>query len=70
MTTLGDVGIYHEAQRGSHVIDHEVKRNMEKSTRRKINVLRSDKGGEYTSDPFLQLCRDEVIKSHFTVREI
>ena len=42
---------------------------MEKHTRRKIKVLRSDNGGEYTSDPFLQLCRDEGIKRYFTVRE-
>ena len=35
---------------------------MEKSTGRKIKVLHSDKGGEYTGDPFLQLCRDESIE--------
>ena len=32
----------------------EWKRIIEKSTGRKIKVLRSDNGGEYTSDPFLQ----------------
>ena len=37
---------------------------------RKIKVLRSENGGEYTSDSFLQLCRDEGIESHFTVRKI
>jgi len=47
----------------------EWKRNMEKNMRRKIKVLRSDKGEEYTSDPFLQVCRDEGIKMHFTVRK-
>ena len=31
----------------------EWKMNMEKSTGRKIKVLHSDNGGEYTSDPFL-----------------
>ena len=31
---------------------------MEKSTGRKIKVLRSDNGGEYKSDPFLKLCHD------------
>jgi len=36
----------------------------------KIKVLRSDHGGEYTSDPFLQQCRDEGIERHFTVRDI
>jgi len=41
----------------------EWKRNMEKSTRRKIKILSSDNGGEYTSDPFLQLCCDEGIES-------
>ena len=36
---------------------------------RKIKVLHLDNGGEYTSDPFPQLCRDEGIERHFTVRE-
>ena len=31
----------------------EWKRNMEKSTGRKIKALRLDNKGEYTSDPFL-----------------
>ena len=44
----------------------ESKKNMG----RKIKVLRSDNEGEYTSDPFLQLCRDEGIERYFTVREI
>jgi len=39
----------------------EWKRNMEKNTRRKIKILYSGNGGEYTSDPFLQLYRDEGI---------
>ena len=42
----------------------EWKRKMEKSTGRKIKVFRSDNGGEYTNDPFLQLCRDEGIERH------
>jgi len=33
----------------------ECKKNMEKSTGRKIKVLRSDNGGEYKGDPFLKL---------------
>ena len=37
----------------------ELKKNMEKSTGRKIKVLRSDNGGEYKSDPFLKLYCDE-----------
>ena len=47
----------------------EWKRNMEKSTGRKIKVLRSYNGGEYTSGPFLQLCRDESIERHFTIKK-
>ena len=47
----------------------EWKKNTEKSTRRKIKVLRSDNGGEYKSDPFPKLCHDEGIERHFTVRE-
>jgi len=43
---------------------------MEKNTGRKIKVLRSDNGGEYTNDLFLQLYHDEGIERHFTVREI
>ena len=31
--------------------------------------LRSDNGGEYKSDPFLKLCHDKGIDTHFTVRE-
>jgi len=42
---------------------------MEKRTGKKVMVLRSDNRGEYKSDPFLKLCRDEGIVRHFTVRE-
>ena len=45
------------------------KKNMERSTGRKIKVFRSDNGGEYKSDPFLKLCHDKGIERHFTVRE-
>jgi len=48
----------------------EWKKNLEKSTRRKIKVLQSDNGGEYKSNSFLKLCRDEGIDRHFTVRKI
>ena len=48
----------------------EWKKNLEKSTRRKIKVLRSDNRSEYKSDPFLKLCCDEGIDRHFTVRKI
>jgi len=43
----------------------EWKKNMEKSMGRKIKVLRLDNEGEYTSDPFLQLCPDEGIEKAF-----
>ena len=49
------------------------KKNLERSTGekygREVQVLRSDNGGEYKSDPFLQLYLDEGIERHFTVRE-
>ena len=47
----------------------EWKKNLDKSMGRNIKVLGSDNGGEYKSDPFLKLCRDEDIDRHFTVRE-
>jgi len=63
------LGIYHETQRGSLGVVCGVEKNMEKNTRRKIKVFRSDNGEEYTSDPFLQLCHNEGIERHFTARE-
>ena len=47
----------------------EWRRRMELQTDRKIKILRSDNGGEYKSDSFLQLRHDEGIERHFTVRE-
>ncbi|KAH9722810.1 hypothetical protein KPL70_006849 [Citrus sinensis] len=44
------------------------KKLVETQTGRKIKVLRSDNGGEYTSDPFLQVCQNEGIKRYFTMR--
>ncbi|KAH9794681.1 hypothetical protein KPL71_004983 [Citrus sinensis] len=44
------------------------KKLVETQTGRKIKVLRSDNWGEYTSDQFLQVCQNEGIKRHFTVR--
>ena len=58
------LGIYHEAQRGNLRIIYGVKKNLEKSTGRKIKDLRSDNEGEYKSDAFLKLCRDEGMDSH------
>ena len=42
---------------------------MDKNIGRKIKVLDSDNGGECTDDPFQQLCHDEDIEGHFTMRE-
>ncbi|KAH9684220.1 hypothetical protein KPL71_027928 [Citrus sinensis] len=44
------------------------KKLVETQTGRKIKVIRFDNGGEYTFDPFLQVCQNEGIKRHFTVR--
>ncbi|MFW5439045.1 hypothetical protein, partial [Paenibacillus apiarius] len=42
---------------------------VKNQTGRKIKVMRSDNGGEYKSDPFMKLYRDEGIVRYFTVRE-
>ena len=63
------MGIYHEAQRKSPRIICGVEKNIEKSTRRKIKMLRSDNGGEYKSNPFLRLCCNGGIVRHFTVKK-
>ena len=47
----------------------EWKKNMEKSTKKKIKVLQSDNEGENKSDPLLKLYHDEGLVKHFTVRE-
>ncbi|KAH9716238.1 Integrase catalytic domain-containing protein [Citrus sinensis] len=44
------------------------KKLVETQTDRKIKELQYDNGGEYTFDPFLQVCQNEGIKGHFTVR--
>lgn len=43
------------------------KKMVENQTGRKIKVLRTDNGGEYTSDPFHKACREEGIVRHLTV---
>lgn len=45
------------------------KKMVETQTGRRVKTLRSDNGGEYTSDPFFEVCQDEGIKRHFTVRK-
>ncbi|CAL9005295.1 unnamed protein product [Prunus brigantina] len=42
---------------------------VENLTRRKIKILRSDNGGEYKDNKFLEFCSSEGIKRHFTVRK-
>ncbi|KAH9669399.1 Integrase catalytic domain-containing protein [Citrus sinensis] len=45
------------------------KKIIETQTSQKVKRLRSDNGGEYKNDPFLQICQDEGIVRHFTVRD-
>ncbi|KAH9805146.1 hypothetical protein KPL71_002341 [Citrus sinensis] len=45
------------------------KKMVETQTGRKIKRFRSDNGGEYKNDPFLQICQDEGIVRHFTIRD-
>ena len=45
------------------------KKMVEKQTRRKIKVLRSDNGTEYRNDQFSYFCKKEGISRHFTVRD-
>jgi transposase InsO family protein len=40
----------------------EFKAQVENQTRKKIKVLRSDNGGEYTSNEFKNFCKEEGIK--------
>ncbi|GMP62704.1 hypothetical protein CsSME_00024701 [Camellia sinensis var. sinensis] len=43
------------------------KKMIETQTGRRIKKLRSDNGGEYTSDPFFEVCQNAGIVRHFTV---
>jgi transposase InsO family protein len=45
------------------------KKMVETQTRRRVKTIRSDNGGEYTSDPFFEVCQDKGIKRHFTIRK-
>ena len=63
------MGIYHEVQKESSRVVYRVEEEHEEEYGKKIKVLHSDNRGEYTSNPFPQLCRNEDIKRHFTVRE-
>jgi len=66
MITLAMLGIYHDAQRGSPEVVCEVEEEDRESTKRKIKILHSDNG---ESIPFLQLCHDDGVETHFTLRE-
>ena len=61
--------MYHETQKKVLELFVKWKMNMEKSKGTKIKILRSDNGKVYTSNFFLQLCLNESIERHFTVRE-
>ncbi|KAK5773311.1 hypothetical protein PVK06_049617 [Gossypium arboreum] len=58
-------------KRKSEVLDAFLtwKKMVETQTGRKVKRLRSDNGTEYKNDPFLQVCQDEGIVRHFTVRD-
>ncbi|KAH9754791.1 hypothetical protein KPL71_015554 [Citrus sinensis] len=45
------------------------KKMVETQTGRKVKRFRSDNGGEYKNDSFLQICQDKGIVRHFTVRD-
>ena len=45
------------------------KKTVETQTGRKVKRLRSDNGGEYKNDPFLQIYQDKGIVRQFTVRD-
>ena len=62
------MGIYHKAQRGSPRIVCGVEEEYGEKHGKKDQMLWSDNGGEYKSNPFLKLYRDEGIDRHFTVR--
>ncbi|CAL2277303.1 unnamed protein product [Prunus armeniaca] len=47
----------------------EWKTETENQTGRKIKYLRSDNGGEYTSNEFTDYCKQEGIIRHFTVKK-
>ena len=44
------------------------KKIVETQTGRKVKRFRSDNGGEYKNDIFLQIYQDEGIVRHFTIR--
>ena len=70
MIILGNVGVYTMKHKGRVLeLFVEWRKNLEKSTGRKIKVFLSNNGDEYKSNPFLKFCLDEGIDRHFTVRK-
>ena len=63
------MGIYYEAQRESPRVVCGVEKKYGEEYGKEDQRLCSDNVGEYTSDSFLQLCRDEGITRHFTLRK-
>jgi transposase InsO family protein len=45
------------------------KKMVETQTRRRIKILWSDNGGEYTSEPFFKVCQNKGIKRYFIIRK-
>ena len=45
----------------------EFKALVEKLSEKKINILRSDNGGPFTSNEFNELCKDAGIKRELTI---
>ena len=41
------------------------KKMVETQTGRRVKTLRSDNGGEYTTNPFFEVYQDEGIKRHY-----
>ena len=64
------MGAHYETQKKSLKFVCGVKKAYGEKHRKEDKVLHLDNSSEYTSDPFLQLCHDEGIERHFTVREI
>ena len=58
-----------KSKESDEVLDRfqEFRALVENQSRKKIKVLRSDNGGEYTSDGFVDFCSEPGIKREFTV---
>jgi len=63
------LGIYHEAQRENPRIVCGVKKEYGEKHGKEDQSAPVSNGGEYKSDPFIKLCRDESIVRHFIVKK-